>query len=290
MRTRQARSTPAQSADEIRNILVVSDLHCGSVFGMLPPGFETVAGHEVGQNPGQAYLWKCWSHLVEAVRGLPISAVVVNGDSLDGEQRKSRGDELCLIRKEDQRAAAQSCLAPLKKATFGAVWYFISGTPYHEIGEQVEILAASLGGQRVKGPGPGKLTKRSMDLDVGGVVLNFSHGISVSSGFYRATAVDREGVWSALAGKEGKLPKADCVIRSHAHYFVRVEHYSKHILITPCWQLQTGYMAKNSAYRMLPDIGAVLIRADLSAKARGEDPIHVRKWLYDLPKFEVTRL
>ena len=41
-----------------------------------------------------------------------------------------------------------------------------------------------------------------------GVGINFSHGISVSSGFYRATAHDREGVWAALVGQAGKVPQA----------------------------------------------------------------------------------
>jgi hypothetical protein len=125
-----------------------------------------------------------------------------------------------------------------------------------------------------------------LDLEVDGIILNFLHAISVSQGLYRATALDREGVWSAIAGKEGKAPKADVVVRSHVHYFDHLEYPTKHILVTPCWQLQTRYMRKHSAYRMIPDIGAVILELDPDAKRAREDPITVRKILYPLPVLE----
>jgi hypothetical protein len=40
--------------------VVVSDLHCGSIYGMLPPQFETFDGTVKLQNAGQDCFWKCW--------------------------------------------------------------------------------------------------------------------------------------------------------------------------------------------------------------------------------------
>lgn len=260
---------------------------------MLPPGFKSSADIEIKQNPGQAYLWKCWEHFAEEVSKMPIAAVVCNGDAIDGEQRKQRGSELCLPLLADQTRAAAECLKYIKgKLKNNPKWYFVTGTPYHdsEAGREVEVLAGELGATPYEGPGSGHKSRRSLDLDVDGVICNFSHGISVSSGFYRSTAPDREGVFSALAGKEGKVPKADIVVRSHAHYFVGVQHENKWIVVSPCWELQTSYMAKNSAYRMLPSIGGIVIKIDPGAKKRREDPIGLKKFIYDLPPFKVTKL
>jgi|SRR5579884_584196 len=273
-------------------LLVVSDLHCGSIYGLLPPGFTTSDGRVVSPNAGQAYLWSCWSSLAEHVGKLKIAGVIVNGDVVDGRQQAQRGTELCLPMIEDQAAAAEACLKFLRKHTGSAKWYFTQGTEYHDAkaGREVEVVARALNARPYVGAGTGRYCREVLDLEVDGVVSNFSHGISVSGGLYRATSPDREGVWSALAGKEGKVPKADAVVRSHAHYFVHVEHESKHILITPCWQLQTRFMRRNSAYRMLPSIGAVLLWIDGGAKRRGDDPVRVQKILYPLPPIKTTVL
>lgn len=277
-------------------VLVVSDLHCGSIFGMLPPNFLSSADVVVNQNPLQKYTWDCWVDLCKRVGDIPeICAVVVNGDAVDGGQRMQNGSELCLPLIADQASAAYECLRFLKDHVKPKVpFYFVQGTEYHDAkaGRELETVAERLGakpyGSLVNGTG--KFSREFLDLEIDGVVLNFAHGIGVAGGFYRATAVDREGIWSALAGKEGKAPKADAVIRSHCHFFVHVEHASKHIAITPCWQLQTRYMRKNSVYRMMPDLGAMIIWLDGDLKKRGEDPIVVRKVMYSLPPIRSTKL
>lgn len=272
-----------------KRVLVVSDIHCGSIFGMMPPNFETSDGAPKSQNAGQKHLWDCWNHMLDAAKAAKLDAIVVNGDVIDGPQPAQKGTELSLALLFDQRGAAIETLRPLSVL---APMYFVKGTEYHDCksGASVEAVAEDLHGVRYKGVGSGKFSKDVLDLEIDGVVLNFSHGISVASGFYRATAHDREGIWSALAGKDGKVPKADCVIRSHAHFFVHVEHASKHIVGSPCWQLQTSYMRKNSAYRMLPDIGALIIHVDGKAKSRECDPIRVEKLLYPLPALQPNKL
>lgn len=274
-------------------ILVVSDLHCGSIYGMLPPGFKTSDGKILGQNSGQKYLWKCWQELSAKVARLPIAAVVINGDIVDGRQQAQRGTELALPLVEDQSAAAEIVLLNLisglpKKPKL----YFTQGTEFHDqrAGREVEVVARAMGAIPYSGAGTGRYCREVLDLEVDGVVINFAHGISVAGGLYRATAPDREGVWSALAGKEGKLPRADAVIRSHAHHFVHVEHQSKHIAITPCWQLQTRYMRRHSVYRMLPDIGALILWIDGAAKRNGGDGVFIEKILWPLPPIGTVKL
>jgi hypothetical protein len=242
------------------------------------------------QNPGQKYLWECWQDAAERMGEL--DALVMNGDAVDGAQHMQRGTELCMSIPADQASAAEATLRYLWKATGKPKIYFIQGTEYHDsrAGREMEIVAMSMGATTYAGLGTGRYSHDILDLEVDGVVLNFMHGISCGGGLYRATAPDREGVWSALAGKEGKSPRADCVIRSHAHSYVHVEHASKHIVVSPCWQLQTRFMRKNSAYRMIPDIGYLVIHVDGQAKKLGADPCRIEKRLYPLPKIVPTKL
>jgi len=257
-------------------ILVVSDLHVGSVYGLLPPGYRDSRGNTVEQNVGQKYLWRCWMDLARRVARIRPDVVVVNGDLVEG-----RYGELCLSSPVDQ---AEACLQVLRAlGCKRAKWFFIQGTEFHdaEVGREVEVVASQLGTKYV-GLGSGVYTREVLDLECDGVVVNFAHGISVGAGLYRAVAIDREALWSALAGKAGSLPKADVVVRSHAHYFVHVEHASKHAVVTPCWQLQTRFMRRRSVYRMVPDIGAVVLVVG--------PVIGVRKILYPLPSLSPVSL
>jgi hypothetical protein len=530
-------------ATKIKRILVISDLHIGSIYGLLPPKFITSDEREISQNVGQKYLWECWKHMAGNVG--KVDALIVNGDTIDGEQRKQRGTELCLTRMEDQSEAAVMALQYLIKAAgipktyiisgcvtpgnkilksdlswvdvetvevgdgliapeenvvagktrkwttstvtakeiipkeccrlvfddgdhvdctvdhpwlvyngTGYVWtqagrmrsrrtriakvlsvwgedasydsgwlsgfmdgeatlsqfkprgsygtrllleitqneglalerakgilndrkfsysiydhdarnggntrtvhikggqnevmrllgsvrptrlmnkfspdalgeikalrhrtvveikkigvqevvglstsshtYVINGmgshnTPYHdsEAGREAEVVAQRIGAERYKGVGAGRYCRDAMDLCIDGVVVNFSHGISASGALYRGVAPDREAVWSALAGKEGKAARADCLVRSHVHHFVHIEHPSKHAVVTPCWQLQTSFMRKNSLYRMIPDLGYVVININGEAKKIKEDPCLIEKWTYPLPEPRITHL
>jgi len=274
---------------KVYRILCVSDLHAGSIFGLLPDDFETSDGVEVKLNPGQRYLLECWKHALGLARELKPDAIIVNGDVIDGLQHAQHGTELKLPLLFDQRGAAIELLKPLSSL---APMYFVQGTEYHDCkaGASMEAVAEDLHGVRYSGMGTGKFSKEVLDLDIDGVVINVAHGISVATGFYRATPLDREGIWSALAGKDGKMPKADAVIRAHAHNFVHVEHASKHIIQMPCWELQTRYMRKNSVYRMLPDIGFIWLEVRPEDKRNGQDPITVRKQLYPLPKVPAVKL
>jgi hypothetical protein len=277
----------------VKRILVVSDLHHGSIYGMLPPNFELSSGQIIQQNAGQKYLWECWLDMCRRVReDIKPDAVVLNGEPVDGPQQAQRGTELCIPIPKDQGDAAAISLSLLLDATGGVPFYVVQGTEYHDekVGQACDAVADRLGAVRYKGRGPGRVAKRTLNLRVDGYVLNFHHGIPSSGALYRAVAIDREAVWSAIAGKEGKSAKAEVIIRSHVHFYVAVKHASKQAVITPAWQLQTGFMGKNSEYRMIPDIGFIWIEIDAEWGERGYSPIHIQACLYKLPKDDVNDL
>jgi hypothetical protein len=274
---------------------VVSDLHAGSIYGMLPAAFETFEGVTVLQNPGQDYLWKCWDDFTNRVHHHDPDFVIVNGDCVDGPQRKQNQSELKLVAPQDQTEAAIQTLSLLKQRVRPECkWYFTRGTPYHvdEFSGPEEAIAQAMGAERYQSLGTGRLCREVLWLEVEGIILEAAHHISASTGFYRMTALDREGQWSAMAAKDATkgIPKSDLLIRSHVHYFGHSEHSSKQIVTTPCWQLQTRFMRKNSTTRMLPDIGGLLLEIDGEAKSRGESACRVIKELYSLPPVQTTHL
>jgi hypothetical protein len=274
-------------------IVVVADTHVGSIFGMLPPNFKTSGDIIQPLNEGQKFLWECWLQFVKWVgESVKPVAVVLNGDIMDGSQDKQKGCELAIPLHRDQVPAAVEVLKPLKDVTGDAAWLLVQGTPYHGgvAGGTDDSLAEALGCIPYPGYGTGRFSREALDLDIDGVQLNFAHGISTTTGLYRATAIDRETLWAALAGKEGKALKSDCIVRSHMHCYLQVEHPTKHGVITPCWQLQTRHMRKNSLYRFIPDIGGIILWFDPDLKKNGEDPIRISKKLYPLPKPKATKL
>jgi hypothetical protein len=48
-------------------VLVVSDIHVGSAYGLLPEGFVGSTGTMLNLNMGQEYLWECWRHFIQDV-------------------------------------------------------------------------------------------------------------------------------------------------------------------------------------------------------------------------------
>lgn len=260
-----------------KRILVLSDLHCGSIYGLIHPKFTTADGNRVSLNTGQQALWARWTELADLLASTKIDAVVLNGDVIDGHQRAQRGTELSLPMLQDQAACAVEVIQEfLRRARIRrAKIYGVQGTEYHDgkAAEQAEFVYYMLGCEVYPGRGTGRWSHEVLDLDVDGININFAHGISVSSGIYRSTAIDREVLFASLAAKEGR-GSVDVVVRSHAHYFVHVEFANRHAIITPCWQLQTRYMRKRSVYRMIPDIGAIVLCVD-----GGRRQIAIQKYL-----------
>ncbi len=278
----------------MKKLAVVSDLQCGSIFGMLPPNFITSEGIPKLQNAGQKYLWECWIDYADRLKEFKPDAIIMNGDANDGRQRKQEGSELSLNLIADQIRAAVECLTLLKKRAPNAKWYFTRGSAYHvgQGGQDEEEIAKALNAERYTSVGTGVYVREVLWLDIEGVLIEASHHIGVTQGFYRLTQLDKEMQWSAMAAKDNTkgIPKADLLIRSHVHNFQHAEHASKQGVVTPCWQLQTSFMRKNSTYRMLPDIGGLFIEVDGKAKERGKPPCHILKELYPLPGVEVTKL
>lgn len=264
----------------MKKILVVSDLQVGSQYSLWPEKFTFKDGGRWILSDKQRTLQNAWHTFIKYIAGIKPDILILNGDMIEGPQVKQQGTSVITTNFAEQAKAAEIILTPLRQSCTEA--YLIRGTEYHDTvdGQAIESLGENLGVIPFR---KNQFSDWVLNLDVEGVIINVSHHIGVMQGFYRATAPDREGIWSALAGRS-KTPDADCIVRSHIHIFVHVEHSNKHIVVTPGWQLQTDYQIKKSYYRMFPEIGAILIHTNPAKKVRGEDPIQIQKLLFKMPR------
>ena len=45
---------------QIRQLVVISDIHAGSTKAILPPNFTTLEGQPIGQSELQKWFWRSW--------------------------------------------------------------------------------------------------------------------------------------------------------------------------------------------------------------------------------------
>lgn len=273
--------------------LVVSDIHAGSFYGLHPPSFYDHLGTYIPLNTGQQFLWDCWLDLCARVKWADPDFLIVNGDVVEGPQSKEHGASVRLPSPDDQVKAAISVLQPLIHSLPNKCkTYFTQGTPYHvgNWNSAEEAVAREMGATKYESVGVGDYCREVLWLEVEGCILEAAHHISGGTGFYRATAMDRELQWSAMSGKDASkgVPKVALTIRSHVHNYNDVGHATKQGFTTPCWQLQTRHARKASVHRLHPDIGGVFIWVDGTKK--GKRPCRFEPEIYDLPPVSVTSL
>jgi len=237
--------------------------------------------------------------MISWAAGFHIDAIFINGDLIDGKQPKSQGAELSLPLPNDQEEAAVFTLRFLRNKLKKLLklepeveipTYVIQGTEYHDGrgASELESIAARLNAVEYQClHGTGRFTREVCGVNFDGVNVNLAHHVGGGGGFAKSGGIDRELLWSTIAGSEDKALKADLLVRSHLHYFIHIEKPAQHAIITPCWQLQTRFMRKRSVFAMRPDIGAVIAHLDAGEKAAGRDPIVISKMLYALPEFQL---
>ncbi len=259
-------------------ILTLSDLHLGSIYGLLPPRFVRSDGSLAMLNSGQQWLWRQWQKVAKEAAVFRPDVLVVNGDVVDGCQRAQHGTELCLPVLEDQAAAAVEALQYMIGVTGVKRVYGVQGTEYHEgkAAHVAERVYDRIGAVRYAGAGSGRYSREVLELRHGRACINFAHHVGTG----RVATLDREALMALDAGAD-----ATAVVRSHVHRYMLVEDRHRKVLVTPCWQLQTRFMRKLSVYRMWPDVGAVLLIPDA-----GSGEVVVKRWLFRPPALPQVEL
>ncbi len=259
----------------IRNIVVVSDTHCGCRVGICPPGdIPLDDGGSYRRSKFQAKMGAMWDEfwqtfVPEATRGEPF-AVVFNGDAIDGVHHNSTTQISHNL--EDQSRIAEALLRPVVDLCDGR-YFHIRGTEAHvgKSAQEEERLARSLGAIPND---EGQYARYDLWKWIGGKkLIHFLHHIGTTgSQAYEATAVHKELVESFIeAGRWGRRPP-DVIVRSHRHRFMqtefavqapseKVETGTAIAAVTPCWQGKTPFIWKIPGGRLSqPQFGGLVIR------------------------------
>lgn len=225
-----------------RVIVAVSDLHCGSTYGLLPQGLISTEGNEIVQNRLQRWLWSAWCDLlwrvVPAIVGDDPWALLVNGDAIEGNHHGTR--ELVTPEDADHLEAAVAVIKPL--AARAAATYIVEGTECHTRHHEHE-LGKAVGA--VPDPLTGRRSWRKLRINVAGVEVVAHHHIGTTGRAWlesgelgRALANER-----LEAGAVG-LPLPSVLICSHRHRWGISQSPHGTAVVTPCWQGVTRYGRK----------------------------------------------
>lgn len=237
----------------MKKLLVVSDLHIGSDFALMPPKVTEGEGDVQithGHSKAQAVLWREWVKMCKDVG--EVDDMVINGDITDGPNVKENG--LGVWTSNANTAIRVACgLITMAKAKR---YHIVYGSGYH-VGSNPN--ADALVGEKLK-DGKYDVThgyELALEYKDEGRRYHFAHGIGVSQVFnYRTTAIARELMIAVLNQKQ--LGKYHGVFRGHAHYFVSAEYPNSFGMVVPGWKLRDIYGTKRG-FGITPRCGYVLL-------------------------------
>lgn len=205
----------------VTKLVVVSDLHVGSTLGVLHPGFKTLEGNSVGQNPIQKWLWKAWKHLweveVPSFVGKDKFAVVINGDLVEGIHHGTK--QVISPDFGDHVRAVQQVLVPVTKLAPAHI-FITEGTESHTRNSETtigEIIGAE------QDPATERYAFPRLDLNIAGAHCVFFHHIGTTTRPYLegSSLSTMLGVERQEAARSGtKIPLVIGCAHRHRHgYF-----------------------------------------------------------------------
>ena len=275
---------------KVKNLIVVSDTHCGCQLGLMPPQITLDEGGVFMQSPLQKKMWDMWEHFwyewVPLVTKKEPYYIVHNGDAVDGVHHNSV-TQITHNMKDQGKIFREVMSQPLNNKNC-AGYYHIRGTEAHvgKSAQTEEALAASLNAI----PNDiGNHARWEMWLKLREYLIHFTHHVgTTSSASYESTAVYKELVEAYTEAGRWLNEPPDCVIRSHRHRQFEIKIATKKgyglSLVTPAWQLKTPFVYKLGLGRSSqPQMGGYLIRTG------DEDGLYTRFKVWDIerPKTEV---
>ncbi len=277
-------------AGGIRNLIVVSDTHCGCRVGLCPPGKVRLDdGGTYEASTLQRKVWRHWRQfwsewVPEVTHGEPF-AVVINGDSMDGVHHGAVSQVSQNL--ADQVAIAEKALRPVAEQCDGH-FYMIRGTEAHvgKSGQEEERLARLLGAVP---DDEGRAARWEMFAEVGPGYIDIAHHIgTTSSAAYESSALAREMVSSFVEAGRWRQRMPDVLVRSHRHRHYEVKAPASggniRVVTTPGWQLKTPFVYRTGFRKAPPQLGGILVRFN------DEGVLYTREQVWTLGTTEVTKL
>jgi len=241
---------------KLRKILVLSDTHCGSVFGLCPPVYQAPDGAHYDANKIQKWMWNKWLHFTN--KWLPSMmndepfVLVLNGDLIDGAHHGATE----VIHPDPfthTRLAYHILLDLVDRAD---KTFLVRGTECHTTGSET-LLGEMLGASPC--PATNDPCWEQLSLQINGTLCSFKHHIGTSmrqwtEGSGLSTALSLELAIANHLGHEAP----SVIIRSHRHKYGMFENGAQLIAVTPPWQMMTRY-AKRVTQHSITETGAIVL-------------------------------
>lgn len=201
--------------------ILTSDVHGGSKGGLLTPDWRPGKNHP--EYPLQVLFWEWFEKEIKAIG--PVDYLHHNGDATDGSLRPAMIDIAVTDVSLQAEIGADALSIVKRKETFATF-----GTPVHTVGlhDYERHFADRLGAE----------IGEETTLKLEGLNWHWRHTAPRSDTPYgQGTQLFKQKVRDSLEAEMQGYPKADAVVRSHVHYFLRYEMIGALAISTPCLQL-----------------------------------------------------
>lgn len=269
----------------IKNLICISDTHCGDQLAICPPKITLAHGGTYWASKFQMAIWRCWREFWDewvpmATRGEPY-AVLLNGDAVDGRHHGSTHQ--ISQNKADQANIAYEVLSPIVDKCDGRL-YYVSGTAAHagQDGEDEERLAERLNALKDES---GNYSRYELFIQIGKALVHASHHIGVTSSMaYEATALCKEYNEFCAESARWRRHIPDIIVRSHRHRHIETRVPTANgygiIFVTASWQLRTPFLFRLPGGRVTtPMVGGSLIR-------QGDEEFFTRHKIWETDRSE----
>jgi hypothetical protein len=207
--------------------------------GVMPEGFLLSTGQIAPLNDGQKYLNEIIAY---ALDGLPdeIDHLILDGDMVEGPQKKDRGLELMETNLNNQARAAVAAVKPF--ADRAKEITVVSGTAYHTGlgGTYEDMMGERLG---AKAFGAGFVTPWYKEAHSSGVYYDVAHKQSYTKA-RKGSPLERElsYMYERLARKGAEIPKYIIMARAHVHFGLKIHQEWRAISVSlPPMKLSDSY-------------------------------------------------
>jgi hypothetical protein len=262
----------------IKKAIVLSDLHAGSSYGLLPPNIKLQEGNTVAQNPLQEYLWKCWEdwqgEWFEKHVGDDEFILIINGDATEGVHHGTK--EIVSPDPADHRIIALHALSPLAEKASHV--FVVEGTECHTANAEHK-LAYDLGAVRPK-KNSYLSAWRTLRVNIHGCPCMFYHHISTTKRVYlEASQLSIELRNGQLEAVRAGVEPHRVLGCAHRHRYGKYEAGDSLSFVTPPWQGVTRF-GRKVVPAAFCEPGVILL--DWSEKEHGETP-DVHAMVYEPP-------
>lgn len=214
--------------------VVISDTHCGSDVGLMPPSFTTGAGNAIthGVNAHQSWLWQefqsAWGQVQDVLNGDDF-ILTLNGDAIEGIHHRST--EMVSQKWEEHLGIATECLKPIAEQASDIL--VVKGTECHTANLEA-ALARELGSKHT--------AKDKWLYEVSGCLIDAAHHMGATSRAYleaSAYSIHMGNARQQYQRAGHRVPKV--FLRGHRHvggYFY--DGYGI-FAVTGAWQFLTRH-------------------------------------------------